>query len=624
MNRSRLSLAKCVSRKCRCTYVKFHRQTAPIGPGHQAPRSSASTSPIIGNRPSHLDDLFLAPPPATVPSMTTSYSDPIMSSQFPFHPAYSSADLPPISAGDIKYRPEADRVGLPTSTAPNGFPGLYTNPSQQPAQSWYPWGEASSAASASLFDSNRYLPPLDDKDYHSGVTRTQLHSDAFDPDFYDPNDIVSPYRSRRPSFDFSDSSSASQSVPSSATSSNVHLPLSGTGDSFDTASDDMHRQHSASSSSYHVSEPHRVAPEGGFSNAFGLMSIEDQNAALAHLPQDSLPFFSNMGGIAPHSPNATPMPARPSSHSQQAAYYRDRGMSLPVLQTPGAELRDVWKACVRTPLGVPGSIGLDGHTPNANANANGSSSHQLHMPTSPSAQRRRVRVSSLPSVTPTTERACPHGSGVGQADAHASRAILHGNFDDLQSYQAAVNARSPYMHLNLVPRRRGTRPSPVTNGSPAPSSSAGSADMSGVPGTLGSGEAGAGASRPSSSQSTSSLAHAFGPLPQAQPQAHVQAQGLVKPPPLSGASISLPIPSIHGHARRHATTSRESSVGSSDGTGGGSSEGEAAFRPSFKRLASQTLGPASSKRAFVERRGVGVSGDATVSAEENSGVPVAS
>jgi hypothetical protein len=26
--------AKCVQRKCRCTFVKFHRQTAPVGPGH--------------------------------------------------------------------------------------------------------------------------------------------------------------------------------------------------------------------------------------------------------------------------------------------------------------------------------------------------------------------------------------------------------------------------------------------------------------------------------------------------------------------------------------------------------------------------------------------------------------
>lgn len=544
--------------------------------------------------------------------MMTSFSDPMMAPQFSFHPAYppaSSVELPPISASDgldAKYRAEADRISLPMSTASNAFPGLYTNPTQ----SWYPWG---ASASANLFDSNRYLPPLDDKDYHAGVTRTQLHSavsDSFEPDFYDPNDIASPYRSRRASFDFSDSSSASQSVPSSATSSNVHLPLPGTGEPFDTASDDMHRQqqpHSAPSSQppqYHVSEPHRIGPEGGFSNAFGLMSIEDQNA-LAHLPRDSLPFFSNLGGIAPHSPNATPMPARQSSHAQQAAYYRDRGMSLPVLQTPGAELRDVWKACVRTPLGLPGPVGLDGPTPNANG---ANSQQQLQLPTSPSAQRRRVRVSSLPSVTPTTERTCPplHGLGLGVGQADAPRPGPHGNFDDLQSYQAAVNARSACMHLNLVPRRRGTRP-PATNGSPAPPSSAGN-DLSGVAGTLGSA-----ASRPSSSQSTSSLAHAFGP-----------PQGLVKPPPLSGASISLPVPSVHGHGlasgsfgdlpRRHP--SRESSV-ASDGTG--SSEGEA-FRPSFKRLASQTLGPASSKRALVERGAQGAGETVMLTVSDKNGV----
>lgn len=39
--------AKCVQRKIRCTFVKFHRQTAPIGPGHNQSRSgnpSGSTS----------------------------------------------------------------------------------------------------------------------------------------------------------------------------------------------------------------------------------------------------------------------------------------------------------------------------------------------------------------------------------------------------------------------------------------------------------------------------------------------------------------------------------------------------------------------------------------------------
>ncbi|KAL4062189.1 hypothetical protein J3A83DRAFT_4039373, partial [Scleroderma citrinum] len=495
--------SKCLSRKCRCTYIKFHRQTAPIGPGHQPPRATSSTSPIMGSSRAHLDDLFLAPP--IVPSMSTSITDPMIGPQFSFHPTYppNSGELPPISAAiasddlDVKYRAEADlarRVGLPTSTGPNVFPGVYSSQSQ-PTQSWYLWADGVSG-STNLFDSSRYLPPLDDKDYQAGATRTQLPSavsDTFEHDFYDPNSIGTTCRSRRPSFDFSDSSSApSQSVPSSATSSNVHLPLPGAGEMFDNSSDDIHQQHphsvpSSQPSSFPVSEPQRVGSEGGFSNAFGLMTIEDPNA-IAHLPPDGVPFFSNitMGGIPPHSPNATPMPARQSSQSQQVAHYRDRGVSLSALPTPGAELRDVWKACIRTPLCVPGP--------------------QLQMPTSPFGQRRRARVSSLPSVTPTAERAYPlfHGMGVGQADGSRGS---HGNFDDLRSYEAAVNARSASLNLNLVPRRRGTRPS-ATNGSPAPPSSAGN-NLSAVPRTLG-GEMGSAVSRPSSSSSASSLAHAFG------------------------------------------------------------------------------------------------------------------
>lgn len=38
----RMHAAKCVSRKCRCTFVKFHRQTAPAGPGHSARAPAAA------------------------------------------------------------------------------------------------------------------------------------------------------------------------------------------------------------------------------------------------------------------------------------------------------------------------------------------------------------------------------------------------------------------------------------------------------------------------------------------------------------------------------------------------------------------------------------------------------
>lgn len=38
------SSAKCIQQKIRCTFVKFHRQTAPIGPGHNPIRVPSSVS----------------------------------------------------------------------------------------------------------------------------------------------------------------------------------------------------------------------------------------------------------------------------------------------------------------------------------------------------------------------------------------------------------------------------------------------------------------------------------------------------------------------------------------------------------------------------------------------------
>jgi len=234
-----------------------------------------------------------------------------------------------------------------------------------------------------------------------------------------------------------------------------------------------------------------------------------------------------------------------------------------------------------------------------------------------------------------------NGTGHSEAGAGAVRTTLHGNPEDLRRYEAAVNARSASLKLNLVPRRKGTRPS--LNGSPpmqgmeavgalSSSPAVGQADLQGI-------------SRPSSSSSTSSLAQAF-TLPSLQqdpPHQHNRAHnhpsharapvsGVVKPPPMQGVSISLPIPPSmtmsglhasphshghgHSHSHPHSVTfgsstsltfepgSRASSV-SSDGTGtGGSGSDSEAFRPSFKRYPSQTLVPASSKRALVEK-GVG-------------------
>ncbi|KAF9223233.1 hypothetical protein BS17DRAFT_128950 [Gyrodon lividus] len=663
--------SKCISRKCRCTYVKFHRQTAPSGPGHHNPRPVSSSSSSLGasvggpRLPSQLDDFILGPPPSTVPSMSSSMggSDQLFSTPFTFNtgptaypPGSTAADMAHLplsmspdaeSAGKYRAHAEFIRRGGPSilSNAPGMLPNLYVGQQPQqgqpPSGNWYGgWGESGG------------YPSLDEIKNFDGLGRvhsfTSTEAPSFAPDLYCTG-IGSVYRPRRGSLDFSDSSSAtSQSVPSSAASSSVHLPLPGGNEMYDSHPEDMHRHGhdpqmvphqcpdpiptsqppsypSSTSEQSHQSQQHsqqlQTQPigEGGFSSAFGLMSIDDPNV-LAGLSSDGVPFFSNVAmDLAPHSPNATPMPTRVQQQQQHLG--RDRGMSLSALPTPGSnkeadtrELKDFWKAYMRTPLSGPGPAALDLTTPLS----------QSQMPQSPSSQRRRVRVSSLPSVTPTMEGGHPlmvngHG-GHAEGEASGMRTTLHGNPDDLRSYEAAVNARSAALQLNLVPRRKGTRPS--SSASPLVDFVAGSSSGSAAGGSHGGvsqvGQQG-GSSRPSTS--ASSLAHAFG-VP-THHHSHPPVPNIVKPPPMQGASISLPIPSMSSSLSNsysvsfgssNTTTfkpgSRESSVASdgTGGTGGSNSDGEV-FRPSFKRLPSQTLGPASSKRALVERgvgEGVGI------------------
>jgi len=162
----------------------------------------------------------------------------------------------------------------------------------------------------------------------------------------------------------------------------------------------------------------------------------------------------------------------------------------------------------------------------------------------------------------------------------------HGNPDDLQNYEAAVNVRSAALSLNLVPKWRGTCPHynaspPVSAGAPninRPSDTAQS--QSSVNYDLN-------VSRLSSSSSVSSLAQAFVPWH----LSHVKRAV----PPMNGLSISLPV--LRMSSVSTCGGSRKLSV-TSDGTG--SSEGKA-FRPLFKCLPSQTLGPANAKCAQLER-----------------------
>jgi hypothetical protein len=124
--------AKCLHRKTRCTYVKFHRQTAPLGPGHPArPASNPAHPPLgalpLGLNPYRLSDPFLLNGSALNPSaISHSYAD----HQFTFPPPPQVSAPSYDSAFDYtaRYRAQADllsRTGvIPPERAPP-LPAIY-------------------------------------------------------------------------------------------------------------------------------------------------------------------------------------------------------------------------------------------------------------------------------------------------------------------------------------------------------------------------------------------------------------------------------------------------------------------------------------------------------------------
>jgi hypothetical protein len=128
--------AKCVHRKTRCTYVKFHRQTAPLGPGHPARPPHDASNPahpplgalLSGPSQYRLSDPFFLPGsgpalnPSAISQSTTSgpnniYADHQFTFPPPLQPSYDSAfDYA------ARYRAQADllsRAGvIPQERAP--------------------------------------------------------------------------------------------------------------------------------------------------------------------------------------------------------------------------------------------------------------------------------------------------------------------------------------------------------------------------------------------------------------------------------------------------------------------------------------------------------------------------
>lgn len=214
---------------------------------------------------------------------------------------------------------------------------------------------------------------------------------------------------------------------------------------------------------------------------------------------------------------------------------------------------------------------------------------------------RRARVASLPSAkTPTAELAqyMHHnnnnihaaGAGVGGGGGGGGRTI-HGNADDLRSYEAAVLARK-MPTLNAVPRRREREGNRGSRGS----ESAASASASPPSYTLAMPHTGNYTlSRPSSSASSSSLAYA-----------------LDRPEGGPGPVHRPPAPPAYGAAQAQHTHSRTSSAGAKDEP--------SSDRPSFKRLPSQTLGPPNAKRAALDDGGGDVLSSASTISRGVNGV----
>lgn len=247
-------------------------------------------------------------------------------------------------------------------------------------------------------------------------------------------------------------------------------------------------------------------------------------------------------------------------------------LPTPSKDVDARELKEFWKQYLRTPL------------TSQDAGPEGSSVGPGNKMSSPSSHRRQ-RVSSLPAVkTPMMERGdlfthlgypTQHqdqrrgekGAGVQQGPMSSLRTTLHVK-EDLSSYEAAVLARKAPM-LNLQLKRPGRASVPF----PAPNQQ-GRNDLRNAKESVEFG------SRPPSSAghtqlSSFSFANAFGE----------QANGSISVS--SSGSLSFKEESDSPSLASSRATSVDNCA-----------QSESESRPSFKRLASHTLGPESSKRTF--------------------------
>ncbi|KAF9048960.1 hypothetical protein BJ165DRAFT_1073065 [Panaeolus papilionaceus] len=393
-----------------------------------------------------------------------------------------------------------------------------------------------------------------------------------------------------------------------------------------SAASEHSSQHNESFPTFSALERSGFDDRAEFSSSFGLMSLDDPDVT-AGIATDGRPFFShpdqahNKMHLENGGDMTTPMPAAPGKRDSASMIQFPSG--IPDLLSSDKDgdnkedLREVWKQYMRTPLSGP-----DATTPGASLGLLGSGTP------------RRQRVSSLPSVrTPSVHDSYamqsmggmlpppPLAFPVGGAPlqqysqqhqmylahnikgrpSHASgvRTTLHGvpvnasgaaqtdrdRKEDLKSYEAAVLARQTPLNLNLDlhkrARARGTSTSTTGSGHGASHSGQQGPRVMFAPDVQTHEH-----DRDSSSPSVLSRSPSVGGESESP-----------RPNSGSGASDQVDFPSGHAYGENDEVDSPTSNSG----------------RPNFKRLPSQTLGPAQAKRVYL-----GYDRDD----EEGTGIPI--
>ncbi|KAJ7607613.1 hypothetical protein DFH06DRAFT_214511 [Mycena polygramma] len=557
--------AKCATRKTRCTFVKFHRQTAPVGPGHPS-SLSASTPSSAAHPPSHPSSMQSLP---SLSSHAQSLSP---------HPLLSGTHGGMM--GDAQpFLYAQQQAGGGGGGGPYTFSADFGSSSSSAADRFRFGGEGGSPTS---YGSARGYGGGGGGGYGGG---------------YD---------------EYADSSAHSGSVSGGSRPASS----SGGGDYGPPYLNGRHEMHHHADlrhpDLHHASDLHRP-PE--FSSAFGLMSLDDPNV-LAGLATDGVPFFSH---TAPHearrgsmqlAPPPQPLayqayspPSSSHSHSGASGNPNAGGNSVP---TPGREaetreLREFWKAYMRTPLtGPPGggdALGLQ--TPSANPGPNQGMLGVGATPTreSVAGNGRRFRVASLPSVkTPEGEMNAAPVYPMYDRHAHQGhqqlapppvgqgRTMHHA--DDLRSYEAAVLARKAPDLVLRKPVRRPTTSAGVTGPTQQPPQQQhASQHQQQQPAMFEFGAAARERGGGAGAGDSSSLAGAFG-----FGQGYAAAPSSSSPSNTSNTNNTNSGPNSPFPGTPTSAASASASASASD------EEGAEALRPAFKRLPSQTLGPLQTKR----------------------------